>query len=71
VETAGKLLLAAAAALALLGFGALLLARLGIDRLPGTITWRPSEDVTVHVPLGLMVVVSVVGTILLNVLLRR
>ena len=71
METAGKLLLAGAAVLAALGLGALLLARLGVDRLPGTITWRPSDDVTVRLPLGLMLLVSVVGTIVLNVLLRR
>jgi hypothetical protein len=71
VETAGKLLLAAAAVLALVGLGALLLARLGVDRLPGTIDWRPSENVRVYVPIGLMIVVSILGTILLNVFFRR
>lgn len=71
METAGKILLAAALVLAALGLGALLLARLGVDRLPGTIRWKPSDDVSVVVPVGLMVVVSVVATIVLNVLLRR
>lgn len=71
METAGKLLLAAAAVLALVGLGALLLARLGVDRLPGTIDWRPSENVRVYVPIGLMIVVSILGTILLNVFFRR
>lgn len=71
METAGKILLAAALVLAACGLGALLLARLGVDRLPGTIRWKPSDDVSVVVPVGLMVVVSVVATIVLNVLLRR
>lgn len=71
METAGKILLAAALVLAALGLGALLLGRLGVDRLPGTIRWKPSDDVSVVVPVGLMVVVSVVATIVLNVLLRR
>ena len=71
METAGKILLAAAAVLALVGLGALLLARLGVDRLPGTIDWRPSENVRVYVPIGLMIVVSILGTILLNVFFRR
>jgi hypothetical protein len=71
METAGKVLLAAAAVLAGLGLGALLLARLGVDRLPGTIRWRPSDDVSVVVPVGLMIVVSIVATIVLNVLFRR
>jgi hypothetical protein len=71
VETAGKLLLAAALVLAALGVAALLLARLGVDRLPGTIRWKPSDDVSVVVPVGLMIVVSIVATIVLNIVLRR
>ena len=71
METAGKALLAAAAVLLVLGLGALLLARLGVDRLPGTIRWKPSENTSVTIPIGLMVLVSVVGTIVLNILIRR
>ena len=71
METAGKALLAGAAVLAALGLGALVLARLGVDRLPGTIRWKPSDDVSVVVPVGLMVVVSIVATIVLNLLFRR
>ena len=71
VETAGKVLLASAVVLALLGVGAVVLARLGVDRLPGTIHWKPSENVSVTVPVLLMVIVSIVGTIVLNLWLRR
>ncbi len=71
METAGKILLIAAAVLAVVGVGALALARLGVDHLPGTLSWKPSENVRVFVPVGLMVVVSIVGTILLNLFLRR
>ncbi|HEU5277714.1 MAG TPA: DUF2905 family protein [Gaiellaceae bacterium] len=71
METAGKALLAAAAVLLVVGLGALLLARLGVDRLPGTIRWKPSENTSVTIPIGLMVVVSIVGTIVLNILIRR
>ncbi|HET9242770.1 MAG TPA: DUF2905 family protein [Gaiella sp.] len=71
METAGKVLLVAALVLAGAGLGALLLARLGVDRLPGTIRWKPSDDVSVVVPVGLMILVSIVGTIVLNLLLRR
>ena len=71
METAGKGLLAAAAVLLVLGLAALLLARLGVDRLPGTIRWKPSENTSVTIPIGLMVVVSIVGTIVLNILIRR
>ena len=70
METAGKVLLGIALVLALLGVGALVLARLGVDRLPLTIHWK-SDNVSVFVPVGLMVVVSIVATIVLNVLLRR
>ena len=71
METAGKVLLVAAGVLVVLGLGALLLARLGVDRLPGTIRWKPSDNVSVTVPVGLMIVVSIVGTIVLNLLSRR
>lgn len=71
METAGKALLAAAAVLLALGLGALLLARFGVDRLPGTIRWKPSENTSVTIPIGVMVVVSIVGTIVLNILIRR
>jgi hypothetical protein len=70
MEIAGKLLLGMALILAILGVGALVLAKLGVERLPATLTWH-SDNVTVFVPIGLMVVVSIVATILLNVFLRR
>jgi hypothetical protein len=70
MEIAGKLLLGTALILAILGVGALVLAKLGVERLPATLTWD-SDNVTVFVPIGLMVVVSIVATILLNVFLRR
>ena len=70
METAGKILLVAAGVLAVVGLSALLLARLGVDHVPGTLGWK-SENVTVLVPIGLMIVVSIVGTIVLNLLVRR
>ena len=70
MEIAGKLLLGMALILAILGVGALVLAKLGVERLPATLTWH-SDNVTVFVPIGLMVVVSIVATILQNVFLRR
>ena len=71
METAGKVLLAGAAVLAALGIGARVRARLGVDRRPGTSRGKPSDDVSVVVPVGLMVVVSIVATIVLNLLFRR
>jgi hypothetical protein len=70
METASRVLLGAALILAILGVGALVLSMLGVGRLPATLTWR-SDKVTVFVPVGLMVVASIVGTIVLNLFLRR
>jgi hypothetical protein len=70
METAGKTLLMSALVLAIVGLGVLGLAKLGVDRVPGTLLWK-SDNVTVFVPIGLMLLVSVVATIVLNVFLRR
>ena len=70
MEMAGKVLLGAALVVAALGVCALALSKLGVDRLPATLTWK-SGNVTVFLPIGLMVVASIVGTILLNIFLRR
>ena len=66
METAGKVLLVSA----VVGLGALGLAKLGVDRVPVTLSWK-SDNVTVFVPIGLMLLVSIIGTIVLNVFLRR
>ncbi len=71
METAAKALLGAAVALAALGLAALVLARLGLDRLPGTWERRIGENGRVIVPVGAMIVVSLVGTIVLNLIARR
>ncbi len=70
METAGKVLLAIAAVLALAGAAFLLLGRLGVTRLPGDLVWRRG-NVTVYAPIGLMLVLSVVLTVLLNLFGRR
>ena len=70
METTGKVLLISALVLAIAGLGVLGLAKLGVDRVPGTLSWK-SDNVTVFVPIGLMLVVSIVGTIVLNLFLRR
>jgi hypothetical protein len=70
MEEAGKVLLVGALVLAIIGFAALGLAKLGVDRVPGTLSWK-SDNVTVFVPIGLMLLVTIVGTIVLNVFLRR
>ena len=70
METASRVLLGAALILGILGVGALALSKLGVNRLPATLTWR-SDNVTVFVPIGLMVLASIIGTIVLNIFLRR
>ena len=62
------MLLAAGVALALVGGVVLVLAKLGVGGLPGDIVYRRG-NFSLYVPLGLMILVSVVLTILLN--LRR
>jgi len=70
VETLGKTLLLFAVVLAVVGGLALLLSRLGMSRLPGDIVVH-RKNVTVYVPLGLSIVLSVILTVLLNLFWRR
>jgi hypothetical protein len=69
-EGVGRLLIGGAAVLLVLGAVFLLLGRLGVDRLPGDLVFRRG-NLTVYFPIGLMILLSVVGTILLNLLFRR
>lgn len=70
LESIGKLLIGGAVLLLLLGGLFLVLGRLGLDRLPGDLVFRRG-NATVYFPIGLMILLSVVGTILLNIFLRR
>ena len=66
----GKLLIGAAVVLLVLGGLFLLLGRLGVDRLPGDLVFRRG-NATFYFPIGLMILLSVVGTIVLNLVFRR
>ncbi len=66
----GKLLIGGAVVLLVLGAIFVLLGRFGLDRLPGDLVLRRG-NLTVYLPIGLMILLSVVGTILLNLFLRR
>ncbi|HKK27797.1 MAG TPA: DUF2905 domain-containing protein [Gemmatimonadota bacterium] len=66
----GKMLLVAGLALAALGLVLLVAGRLGLGKLPGDIVWR-GDGWTVYVPLGRMILLSVLLTVLLNLLSRR
>ncbi len=70
LEGLGRLLIGGALVLLVLGGLFLLLGRLGLDRLPGDLVFRRG-NLTVYFPIGLMILLSVVGTIVLNLLLRR
>ena len=70
MESLGKVLLVGALALAVLGATLLLAARLGVDRLPGDIVVRRG-NFTLYAPIGLMILLSIVLTIVLNLFLRR
>jgi hypothetical protein len=70
LESVGRLLVGGALVLLVLGGLFLLLGRLGLDRLPGDLVLRRG-NLTVYFPVGLMILLSVIGTIVLNVLFRR
>jgi hypothetical protein len=70
METFAKVLLVTAAALALIAGCLLLASKLGIGRLPGDVLVRRG-NFTLYAPIGLMIVLSLVLTIVLNVLIRR
>ena len=70
LEGLGKLLIGGAVVLLVLGGIFLLLGRFGLERLPGDLVFRRG-NFTVYAPIGLMIVVSVVLTILLNLFFRR
>jgi hypothetical protein len=68
--TAAKVLLAVAAILALVGGGLLLASKLGVERLPGDVVVKRG-NFTLYAPIGLMILLSVVGSILLTLFLRH
>ena len=70
LENVGKLLLGGAVVWLILGGLFLLLGRLGIDRLPGDLVFRRG-NATFYFPIGLMILLSIVGTLVLNILFRR
>ncbi len=70
LEGIGKLLIGGAIVLLVLGGLFVLLGRFGLDRLPGDLVFRRG-NFTVYFPIGLMILLSVVGTIVLNLLFRR
>jgi uncharacterized membrane protein len=70
LEGVGKLLIGGAVVLLVLGGLLFLLGRFGVDRLPGDLVFRRG-NFTLYFPIGLMILLSVVGTIVLNIVFRR
>ncbi len=70
LEGIGKILIGGAVVLLVLGGLFLLLGRFGIDRLPGDLMFRRG-GLTVYFPIGIMILLSIVGTIVLNIFIRR
>jgi uncharacterized membrane protein len=70
LEALGKLLIGGAVVLLVLGGLLFLLGRFGLDRLPGDLVFKRG-DFTLYIPIGLMILLSVVGTMVLNIIFRR
>ena len=70
LEALGKLLIGGAVVLLVLGGLLFLLGRFGLDRLPGDLVFKRG-DFTLYIPIGLMILLSVIGTIVLNIVFRR
>ena len=70
LEAFGKLLIGGAVVLLVLGGLLFLLGRFGLDRLPGDLVFKRG-DFTLYIPIGLMILLSVVGTVVLNIIFRR
>jgi uncharacterized membrane protein len=70
LEALGKLLIGGAVVLLVLGGLLFLLGRFGLDRLPGDLVFKRG-DFTLYIPIGLMILLSVVGTVVLNIIIRR
>jgi hypothetical protein len=69
METAAKVLLGMALVLALIGGGLLLASKLGVERLPGDVVVKKG-NFTLYAPIGLMIVLSLVATVILNLISR-
>jgi hypothetical protein len=70
LDDVGKILLWVGLGIVVLGGLFLLFAKLGCTRLPGTFVYRGS-NVTVYIPIGLMILVSIVGSLVLHFLNRK
>jgi hypothetical protein len=70
LEGLGRLLIGGAVVLLVFGIIFVLLGRFGMDRLPGDLVLKRG-NLTLYFPIGLMILLSLVGTIVLNIVFRR
>jgi hypothetical protein len=70
LEGIAKILLGVGVGLLVLGGIVLLASRLGWTRLPGDLVYR-GRSVTLYIPIGLMILVSVVLSLVFHFLSRR
>jgi hypothetical protein len=70
MESFGKLVLGFGAILIVVGVLMVLGGRLGLPSLPGDISWKRGNT-RVFIPLGTSLLISLVLTLILNLLLRR
>ena len=70
MEDVGKALLLVAGMLGIIGGVLLLVGKLGLHRLPGDIVIRRG-GLTIYIPFGLMILLSLVGSLVLGLLSRR
>jgi len=66
----GRMLVVGGLALAVVGALLVVAERLGLGRLPGDMLWK-RKNMTVYFPVVTSLIVSVVLTVVLNLLLRR
>ena len=69
LESLGKLLLVGGGLIALVGMLLLLFGRLGLGRLPGDI-FIQRENISFYFPLATMILISIVLTIIINLIKR-
>jgi multisubunit Na+/H+ antiporter MnhG subunit len=70
LEGIAKILVGVGLGVLVLGGILFLVAKLGLNRLPGDFVYR-GKNITVYVPIGLMVLVSLVASLVLHFLSRR
>ena len=70
LESIGKVLLGVGAGIIVLGGLLILFGKLGWTHLPGTLVYR-GKNATVIVPIGLMILISVIVSLILHFANRR